>query len=256
MGQGQFQQGLSTTESEGLQRYRSLSGLAVLALLLGLLSVTALAHPAAWIIPLAAVVCGLIAGRRIATRSDTLMGASLANLGLILGLFFLSWAPVSFFTDRWLIHREARRFGQEWLAAVFQGDLSRAYQATLPVRERQPEGTSLGEYYENNPLPRAERDAYFNDGIPRQLASLGSEGDFVFEQLLEVSHTPAYILTLPRFHIYRRGQDEPLLYLQMELLRERDADGIYWQLIRLADAHEIDHERQIYRRHRQPSVMP
>ena len=256
MSQSQFHQGLSTTEPEALQRYRSLSGLAVLALLLGLLSVVALAHPAAWSIPLAAIVCAIIARRRIARRSDTLMGSSLATFGLVLALFFLSWAPVSFFTERWLISRDARGYGEEWLAAVFEGNLSRAYQATLPVRERQPEGTALEEYYENNPLRRAERDAYFNDGIPKQLATLGNEGDFVFEQLVEITHMPTYIHTIPRFRIFRRGEHKQVLYLQMELLRDRDPDGIYWQLIRLADADDVDHGREMYRRHRQPSVRP
>ncbi|HEX6261004.1 MAG TPA: hypothetical protein VFZ51_10150 [Woeseiaceae bacterium] len=256
MGSGQFRDGLSTRDAPGLQQYRSLSGWSVSALLLGLVSVVALAHPAAWLIPLSAILCGVWALRRIRRHTDALMGARLATTGLLLGLFFLSWAPTSYFGDRWLIYRTSRQFAEEWLTAVFQGQLSKAYQATLPVRERQPAGTALDEYYENNPLRRAERDAYFNDGIPKQLAELQGRGRFVFDRHPGVTVDRAYILTSPRFFIYREGEDDPLLHLQMEIVREEDDEGVYWILPRMADAEEIDQNLQIRRQWRQPTVLP
>jgi hypothetical protein len=256
MSSRQFHDGLSTTEPEGLQQYRSLSGLAVLALLLGLVSVVALTHPAGWLVPALAIACGLWSLRRIARHADALTGAPLAVVGLVLGLLFLSWGPTSFLSDRWLINRHARQFGQQWLTAVFDGQLSKAYQATLPVHERQPEGTKLDEYYENNPLRRAERDAYFNDGFPKQLAQLKQQGRFVFERNQGIAVEPTYTLASPRFFIYREGEAEPLWHLQLEVIRESDADGVYWMLIRMADAQVVDRELSVRRQHRQPAVLP
>jgi hypothetical protein len=250
MGAGQFHDGLSTSEAPSLQQYRSLCGLSVVALLLGLLSVVALAHPAAWSIPLLAIVCGAWALRRIHQHADALMGSQLAIGGLILGLFFLSWAPTSYFADRWLIYRESRQFAEEWLTAVIQGQLSKAYQATLPVRERQPDGTALDEYYEDNPLQRAERDAYFNDGIPKQLAELHGTGRFVFDRHLGVAVDRTDILTSPRFFIYREGRADPLLHLQMEVVREADDDGVYWVLPSMSDAEEVDQTLHLRNQHR------
>ncbi len=245
---------LSATDAERLEPYRSLCGSAVLALLFGLLSVVALAHPAAWIVPLLAVVCGLWSLRRIVRQPDALIGTSLAVTGLSLGLFFLAWAPTSYVTDRWLVTRQARQFCEQWLTAVFDGDLSSAYQAALAVRERQPQGTALDEFYENNEAERVERDGYFQDGLPKQLADLRGSGRFEFDRSLGTTFDRTYTLVAPRFWVYRDGHDQPVLHLQMEVIRESDEDGVYWTLIKMADADVVDREVRARAARHQPAV--
>jgi hypothetical protein len=242
MNSQQQRSALPASDAAPIQQYRSLSGLAVLSFLLGLLSVVALAHPGAWLFPAAATVCGALAMRRITQCSDALMGRPLAVSGLLLGLFFLSWAPTTYFADRWLISRQARHFSEQWLSAVFDGQLGRAYQATLTVRRRQPLGTDLDEYYEANPSERAERDAYFQELLPRQLADLKGVGQYRFDRSLEISFDRDYTLAVLRYFIDDRSADKPVVHLQLEMIRETDRDGVYWTLIKLADADEVDRE--------------
>jgi hypothetical protein len=231
-----------------LPAYRALSALAAISLLLGLLSFLALAHPAAWFIPSLAIGLGLVALRRIRRRPEALMGAGLAMVGVTLALFFLCWAPTSYFADRWLIQRQARQFCEQWLSAVLAGETGTAYQATLPVRTRQPVGTALDEYYELHELERVDRDAYFQEGVPRQLAELQGQARFEFDRNLGIDFDPGYLLVTPRYFLYRQGEAQPALHLQMEVLRESDRDGVYWTLIKLVDADDVD--RRLQSRHR------
>ena len=103
-----MQSGLAPAAGDELP-YRSVSSLAVLSLVLGLLSVTALTSPGAWLVPLPAALCAVWALHRIRQRPDELLGRKAALAGLALALSFGCWAPARYFTDRWLINRQASR---------------------------------------------------------------------------------------------------------------------------------------------------
>lgn len=214
--------------------------MAVTSVLLGLASVVALAHPAAWLVPLLAVLVGAWGLRRIMRHPDSLQGLPLAALGMTLGMFFLTWAPTTYFADRWIVQRQARDFGQEWIEAVLNGETEKAHQATLPVRERQPRGTSLADYYATHDLQRAERDAYFHDGMAQQLADLPGNAHCVYQENIGLTDKLTYTVTSPRYLIYRNGQSQPSLHLQLEVIREEDKDGVYWTVIRVSDADVAD----------------
>jgi hypothetical protein len=239
---------LSSVESEELQKYRSLSILAVVSLLFGLLAVASLAHPAAWIIPGIAILCSSIALVRIASRPDQLTGRSIALAGLTLGIFFLACAPARYFGDRWILERQARSFVESWLADVQGGRLNRAHQATLEVRERQPRGTELDEFYAQDEQARNERDAFFNKEVPMQLTQLGQDLEYEFERDLGVFFDRDRAYVTHRFWIRRRGNGNVMLHLQTEAERSRDNYGVYWTLIGLADADELDRIRRQRRR--------
>jgi hypothetical protein len=112
-------------------------------------------------------------------------------------------------------------------------------------------GTDLQAFYEADEAERSARDTYFQDPIPSQLARLRGTGHFRFDRTIEVSFDPTYTLVALRYSIYASAAaTQPELHLQMEMLRETDREGVYWTLIYLEDAKEIDrrmHSRQQHR---------
>lgn len=235
---------LSLREHDELQRYRSLSALAVVSLLLGLLSFIAIAHPAAWLFPAIAVFFSTIALVRITRRQEELTGRGLAVAGLMLGLFFLACAPARYFGDRWMLQSQARGLTDSWFADLRAGNLNQAHQATLEIRYRQPEGTALDEYYEVDLEAKNERDAFFNRDVPRKLVELGPDLEYEFERDLGVYFEQGVANVTQRYWIRRKGDAEPVLHVQTEMQRLTDDYGIYWVLVGLADAEEIDRLRR------------
>lgn len=128
------------------ETYRAVSLAAVLALGFGVASAGALLGMMLWFLPVAAVACGLVALRRIA-RNDTLTGERLAVLGIWLGLAFGSFSAARYFTQRWLLFRDARAFAEQCLAMLNEKHLHEVHQLHLTPGERLPTGSSLGDFY-------------------------------------------------------------------------------------------------------------
>ncbi len=142
-------QDVPTTAAEemDLVRYRSVSRLALLSLLLGLLSIVTLLHPLLLIVPVATVIIAVLALRNIAASQDELMGRKLAIVGLMFGLFFAGFAPSRRIIDRQLAYADAQQFGEHWLQMIGEGRLYEAFELHLPPQERQPPGSDLQRYY-------------------------------------------------------------------------------------------------------------
>ena len=231
---------ISAPETVDHVQYRSVSGLAVLALLLGVLSATALAHPGAWVMPLPAIVCSLWALRRIQRQPDELLGRKAALIGLTLALGFGTWAPSRYYCDRWLLNRQAREFIEEWFQYVLQGELEVAHQATLDYYLRQPEGTLLDEFYQDNPEDLTELQTFFSRGIAQDLVDLGADGRVRFEKSLEMLFVGGSCQISQRFLLYRTDQDEPVARAQIRVARDTQQDVVYWTVLGLVDADLID----------------
>jgi hypothetical protein len=73
-------------DEDQFEDYRSLSGLAVAALVVGLLSPVAFAAPPLLVVPILGVVLGLLAVRRIRRESEYYTGTALAVAGVLLAL--------------------------------------------------------------------------------------------------------------------------------------------------------------------------
>ena len=117
---------MSTTETNSYDadewgQYRSLSTLAVIALVLGLCSIVAFASPLMLVVPLAAVAASLLALRGISASEGGLSGATLARLGLALAILFsvASFARVK--VRDVILQRQAERVARQWLALAAQG---------------------------------------------------------------------------------------------------------------------------------------
>lgn len=219
--------------------YRSLSVWALVGCGLGLLSFVALAHPSLWLVPLLAVFCSLVALVRIRRDPDYLMGVKPAMIGLAIGLFFLSCAPLRYLGERHLLQREAQAFFHAWLDAVRNGRLEEAYQGTLEPRYRQPRGTDLREFYQSSPDDQKDLESYFNFGVAKELRDAGPQVTAVLDREFSVLFEYDQQSMTHRWRVYRTPEPQegetPFLELQTQIVRSADDFGEYWQLVGLAD---------------------
>src|SRR5688572_4627060 len=77
---------MSTTAGVGLGEYRAVNGLAVASLVLGVASWMSWLHPLLFLLPVLALVLGVIAMVQIRGSEGTQSGIVLAGLGILLGL--------------------------------------------------------------------------------------------------------------------------------------------------------------------------
>jgi hypothetical protein len=101
--------------------YRSVSGLAVLAFVLGLASPAALAAPLLLAIPAAAVGAALLAERRIRISGGVLTGVGLARCGLALALASIAAAAVRGPVRDALLRRQMKPAVEEWFTLLAEG---------------------------------------------------------------------------------------------------------------------------------------
>jgi len=113
--------------ADDIPEYQSLSPLAAIALVLGVLSAAALIHPMLMIVPAAAAGAALLALGRIRSSGGALTGAGVARLGLALavvcGVATLVRTPVR---DA-LIHRQTAAVAEDWLTAIAKGRIDDSF---------------------------------------------------------------------------------------------------------------------------------
>lgn len=112
----------NTYDADEWGQYRSLSTMAVVALVLGICSVVMFASPLMVVVPLAAVAAALLALKSIAASDGGLSGGRLAYWGLALAIVF-GVASVSRVQvrDR-LLQGQADRVARQWLSLAADGN--------------------------------------------------------------------------------------------------------------------------------------
>jgi hypothetical protein len=112
--------------------YQSLTPLAALAVLLGILSPAALASPLLLVVPAAAIGAGLLALAKIRASGEALSGAGLARWGLALGLACIVATFVRDPVRDGLLRRQTNAVAREWLALLAEGRTSDALLLLTP----------------------------------------------------------------------------------------------------------------------------
>jgi hypothetical protein len=107
--------------------YQSLSPLAAIALVLGLLSPAALIHPILMILPLAAAGTALLALGRIRSSGGALTGANVARWGLALAVVFGAATLVRTPVRNALIRRQTTAVAEDWLTAIAKGRIDDSF---------------------------------------------------------------------------------------------------------------------------------
>ena len=148
-------------ESHEIAEYRSVSGVAVATLVLGLASVVCLVWEPLAAVPLLAIAFGLIGIQQ--TGADGKVGRIPAILGISLAVLFLSCATTRYVYRRSLLYDEASEKGKAWLQMIADGNRNAAHQLTLPPLRRASQKFTLNEYYANNGEMRDERNRFFRE---------------------------------------------------------------------------------------------
>lgn len=157
-----------------VETYRTLSLSALFCLGMGILSVTAMAHPVFWLLPVFAVLSGVVALRSIRRSEGELTGETAATAGLTLGVvFFLAGLGV-FFIPRWQGRRDATNLGIRYLQYLQTGDTPRAMNLTEPPGFRVPENVNFEEAISKSRKSRKSLSRFKeNQPIVEKLGKLG-----------------------------------------------------------------------------------
>jgi hypothetical protein len=157
--------------------YHSVSALAIMALVVGLLSPLAFAHELWWALPLAGVALSLVAIVRIDRSEGMLIGRWAAVLGLAISLFCGAAAITQATTRRlWLAYR-AEQMAERFVELLREGKPREAHQLwTRPVFQLAP-GSDLPELYNANASLAKEYEGFLEREVIRDLLSLTSDAE-------------------------------------------------------------------------------
>jgi hypothetical protein len=169
---------VSSLDEAPLTGYRKVSLAAVLALIAGLVSTLALAHPFLWIVPPIAVVLAIVALRTIAAEDADVTGKNLAVIGLMFALVFGLWAPARVLTRQWHLYSQAHFFADEWFDLLRAGKLHEAHQLTLPPIERQLPGANLAKVYRDSVEVGRGYKNFFEAKPAKLLAQWASQAEY------------------------------------------------------------------------------
>lgn len=161
------------SEEPDVSQYRAISVLAVVSLILGLLSPTAMFSPLLWVLPPIALVVSVLALRRIAFFAPALIGRKAALTGLALSVALSIAAPVHWLSYRWVMRNEARQFGPLYFQYLAKQEPHKAFQLTEPPEARQPLDENLWKYYSTHPETYEEFEGYLKRPVVRTLLALG-----------------------------------------------------------------------------------
>lgn len=106
--------------------YRSISGLAVAAAVVGVLSAASLLGPALWIVPLVGVALAVAALREIGRRGSVKVGVVPAVVGLALAVGFGAQAVSQHVAREWIVEWRADAAASEFARAIAEGRLGDA----------------------------------------------------------------------------------------------------------------------------------
>ncbi len=212
-----------------IEYYRPVDRIAVLALLLGLLSGTALAGPGLWGVPVVACAAGLWALSRIRRADGASAGRTTALAGIILAIFFGSSAVANVAIHRSLAQKQARVLADRWIQLVNEGAWQFAHQMTLHAGARASPRGPLDEYY----TEKAAQSEYMDFLENQPIATLydRTPKDKIVEIGLIQCALYRYRRHVSFLYELRSDGDEPLRFgLQVERFQDPETKLFNWRV--------------------------
>ncbi len=169
-------------EADQLKDYRSLSGLAVVGLILGLASPVSMVRPALVTVPLAAVLVCSIALLRIRSSEGRLTGGWTALVGLCVGVMFVACVPALALTRNAILQHQARPMAEEWFRLLGEDAPHKALQLTRPYQERLPHNANLWELYRKDTAAGNRLREFVDNPLVHTLLALGTNAQAQYYQ--------------------------------------------------------------------------
>jgi hypothetical protein len=164
----------NASAGDGTIQYRAVSGLAVLALVLGVLSAAAMVGPVLWSIPILAAIVALIAMRRIRSSED-LVGWNIAFLGLLLAILFGIAGPARTISRQYFLAARAEAFCDQFFEFLRQNNPHAAHQLRERAAMRKPLSDKLAESYAKDPAAQASLDKFVVEEPVKTLLEVGDK---------------------------------------------------------------------------------
>jgi hypothetical protein len=170
-------------DEKPLAEYRSVSGLAVAAALLGLVSAVVLVNPLLAPVPVAGLIAALVALRAIGNSGGQLVGRLPALVGLCLATFFLGWGLTAHLARQSLLEKRAKQAADGWLELLQNGKVEQAHQFRLSPASRLSSSEALAEHYKNNKEAAEDLQVFKTGSGVRDLMTFGADAEVQFEGL-------------------------------------------------------------------------
>jgi hypothetical protein len=232
-----YQSRMNLPEEADAERYHAVSGLAVAALLLGLLAPIVLVSQYAWVVTIAGLVVSVAALRRIAARAPALLGRKAALVGLALSVAFFTAVPTEWLVYRKLVRGEARQFAAIFFDYLRTNQPQKAHQLTIGPMGREALSGDLWMALRKGTEGRMMFDAFLGRPAVRALVALGDKAKVRYydteTQWFENDTERVYQI----FAVTYPGRDGLKTFF-VGLLLDRTVDAptghAYWQVSRIA----------------------
>jgi hypothetical protein len=232
------------TDEADVVAYRSLSKAAIVAIILGVASFGALLQPLLLIVPLVAIVAGILALRSISVSTAGLAGRWLAVIGVLLAVFFASTATARFISRDWIVTARARRFADDWLQMAAEGRREEAYEMTLSPAQRQLPGTELAEFYASSAERNEELQQFFAESPARDLVEYGSQGTLQFEEVIHSGKSSYYGDMVGMIYTLTYTADDETKAVKIHLIvrrsRHRKSGHGQWSVEHVGDPKDVE----------------
>ncbi len=226
---------LSEQREPEVEQYRPVSGLAVVALILGLFSLTAWIEPFLTFVAAIGVVVSIAALWQVAAGAAEMLGRKAAMAGLLLSVFTLVGVTSNIYVHRTLVRNEARQFADRWFAFLLSGQPKKAFAMTRDSTA-QPEPVMVeGELKTPPGEPEApSSETFAKQPDIRTLLELGNRAQVRYYQTESQNRkeTGDEIQQVYAVTFDKDGVPTTFFFrLTMERLIEEEAGKAFWQII-------------------------
>lgn len=230
-----YQSRLNLPEDADVVQYRAVSGLAIVGLLAGLLSLLALAVPLLWAIAILAIWINVVALKRIDVNAPALLGRKAALAGLALAVVAFCAAPADWVVYRRLLREEARQAAMQWFDFLRTNKPLEAHQLTVSPNSRDPLDDSLWNAYQGGGEGRMVIDQFINGTEVRTLLALGDKATARYydteSQWSESDRDRVYQTFAVTFQD-RDGLKTFFVGMLLDRTLDRPTGHAYWQITR------------------------
>lgn len=180
------QLGDSFESNQELEGYRTLSRSALIALLIGLVSLVAVFTPVLALLPAIGIVFAILAFYQIERSKGQLGGTVVASLGLLLCATFLGWSVTANLTRQAELVRRATQLSEDFLSLIARGDKEKAHQLMMPPIGRVNNVRQIEQYYKEDSEGKAALAAAFSEKPLSDLVAWAGKYQFKLDSVVEV----------------------------------------------------------------------
>lgn len=225
---------LSQQHEPEVEQYRPVSALAVVALILGLISLAAWIEPFLGVVAAIGAIVGAAALWQIARNAPEMIGRKAALAGLFLSIFCLVGVSAGAYTYRELVRNEAKHFAGQWFELLQNGQPHKAFDMTRDATIK-PEPVEVeGKLTMPPGVPEPPVDAYVKRPEIRALVDLGDRAQVRYYQTeSQTRRESGYEVKQVYAVTYDKDGAKTTFFvrLDMERLVNRETGNAYWQVI-------------------------